>query len=315
MWHWYQVCVCRNCTFLEIKLRAWAYLTSMLLVLAASSLRIEYMSEIASRPDRWRSSEYNEYLDICISLSASSTSLWATVSENLSLAKACDKQATSWSGDTLHVSLENQTITQLKFTYNRNAEYAEECPDSCVGGWCIWLGFLLADAGICSCDVFLELSRNRRNDSSRSRYVGSVIRSRLLTWKLWAKIVNHLLLSVSLYFFWILPHCFLTVILSVGSAATKYLRKRNNEIKTLNVTQLQEYCTCLRTDGSSGVKPSAGDSRFWCTWTTCLAISRSVSMSARSRINQRRSKRDRSAGGRFMFSAGVLLMSYLPLNN
>uniref|UniRef100_A0A0A9EEE1 Uncharacterized protein n=1 Tax=Arundo donax TaxID=35708 RepID=A0A0A9EEE1_ARUDO len=35
-------------------------------------------------------------------------------------------------------------------------------------------------------------------------------------------------------------------------------------------------------------------------------------MSARSRINQRRSKRDKSAGGRFMFSAGVLLISYLP---
>lgn len=83
---------CRNCTFLEIKLRAWAYLTSMLLVLAASSLRMEYMSEIASNPDRWRSSEYREYFDICISRSASSTSLWATVSENLSLAKAWKKQ-------------------------------------------------------------------------------------------------------------------------------------------------------------------------------------------------------------------------------
>lgn len=93
------ISVCRNCTFLEIKLRAWAYLTSMLLVLAASSLRMEYMSEIASRPDRWRSSEYKEYLDICISRSASSTSLWATVSENLSLAKACNKQVTSCSGD------------------------------------------------------------------------------------------------------------------------------------------------------------------------------------------------------------------------
>lgn len=92
------VWVCRNCTFLEIRLRAWAYLTSMLLVLAASSLRMEYMSEIASRPDRWRSSEYKEYLDICISRNASSTSLWATVSENLSLAKACDKQVTSCSG-------------------------------------------------------------------------------------------------------------------------------------------------------------------------------------------------------------------------
>ena len=100
------VCVCGNGTFLEIKLRAWAYLTSMLLVLAASSLRMEYMSEIASRPDRWRSSEYNEYLDICISRSASSTSLWATVSENLSLAKACNKQATSCSDrDILHVSI------------------------------------------------------------------------------------------------------------------------------------------------------------------------------------------------------------------
>ena len=100
------VCVCGNGTFLEIKFRAWAYLTSMLLVLAASSLRMEYMSEIASRPDRWRSSEYNEYLDICISRSASSTSLWATVSENLSLAKACNKQATSCSDrDILHVSI------------------------------------------------------------------------------------------------------------------------------------------------------------------------------------------------------------------
>ena len=170
------VCVCGNGTFLEIKFRAWAYLTSMLLVLAASSLRMEYMSEIASRPDRWRSSEYNEYFDICISRSASSTSLWATVSENLSLAKACNKQATSCSDEISYmlVLLEKERITQFEiFTYNWNAEYAEECSDSCVGGWCIWLRFLLADAGICSCDVFLKLSRNRRDDSSRSRYVGS----------------------------------------------------------------------------------------------------------------------------------------------
>ena len=176
MWALVPVCECGNGTFLEIKLRAWAYLTSMLLVLAASSLRMEYMSEIASRPDRWRSSEYNEYLDICISRSASSTSLWATVSENLSLAKACNKQATSCSDEISYmlVLLEKERITQFEiFTYNWNAEYAEECSDSCVGGWCIWLRFLLADAGICSCDVFLELSRNRRDDSSRSRYVGS----------------------------------------------------------------------------------------------------------------------------------------------
>ena len=169
------VCVCRsrNCTFLEIKLRAWAYLTSILLVLAASSLRIEYMSDIASRPDRWRSSEYNEYLDICISRSASSTSLWETVSENLSLAKAWNRQAASCLKRYFHMVLwrENSQVT-----YNTNTEYAQKCPDSCVGGWCIWLCLLLADAGICSCNVFLELSRNRRNDSSSSRYVCSVNR-------------------------------------------------------------------------------------------------------------------------------------------
>ena len=132
------VCVCRsrNCTFLEIKLRAWAYLTSILLVLAASSLRMEYMADIASRPDCWRSSEYNEYLDICISRSASSTSLWATVSENLSLAKAWNRQAASCLKRHFHMVLwrENSQVT-----YNRNTEYAQKCPDSCVGGWCIWL--------------------------------------------------------------------------------------------------------------------------------------------------------------------------------
>lgn len=169
------VCVCksRSCTFLEIKLRAWAYLTSMLLVLAASSLRMEYMSDIASRPDRWRSSEYNEYLDICISRSASSTSLWATVSENLSLAKAWNGQAAACLKRYFHMVLwrENSQVT-----YNRDTEYAQKCSDSCVGGWCIWLRLLLADAGICSCNVFLELSRNRRNDSSSSRYVCSVNR-------------------------------------------------------------------------------------------------------------------------------------------
>ena len=37
-------------------------------------------------------------------------------------------------------------------------------------------------------------------------------------------------------------------------------------------------------------------------------------MSARSKINQRRSNLERRAGGRFMFSAGVLLKSYLPLH-
>ena len=66
--------------------------------------------------------------------------------------------------------------------------------------------------------------------------------------------------------------------------------------------------------GSSGSKPRAGDSCVWCTWSTCLASSRSLSMSARSKINQRRSNLERSAGGRFMFSAGVLRKSYLPLH-
>lgn len=67
------------------------------------------------------------------------------------------------------------------------------------------------------------------------------------------------------------------------------------------------------TDGSSGVKPRDGDSLFWWTYTTCLAISRSLSISARSRINHRRSNLDKRAGGRLIFSAGVLRRSYLPL--
>lgn len=166
----------------------------MLFALAASSLRIEYMSEIASRPERWRSSEYNEYFDICINLSASSTSLWATVSENLSLAKAWNKQGESCLQRVKERFSYASVYTQIqfKFTYNRNTEYAQKCPDSCVGMWCIRFCFLLADAGIGRCNVFLELWRNRRNNSSCSRYVCSVIRSRLLNHKLLenTKIVN-----------------------------------------------------------------------------------------------------------------------------
>ena len=133
----------------------------MLLALAPSSLRMVeysqiYLASIASRPDRWRSSEYNEYLDICISRSASSTSLWETVSENLSLAKAWNRQAASCLKRYFHMVLWRENS---KVTYNGNTEYAQKCPDSCVGDWCIWLCLLLADAGICSCNVFLELSR------------------------------------------------------------------------------------------------------------------------------------------------------------
>ena len=72
--------------------------------------------------------------------------------------------------------------------------------------------------------------------------------------------------------------------------------------------------TYRRILGSSGSNPSAGDSCVWCTWSTCLASSRSLSISARSKINQRRSNLERRAGGRFMFSAGVLRKSYLPLH-
>jgi len=49
---------------------------------------IEYVSDIASSPAFCRSSAYNDIFDICISLSASSTSLCATDSENLNLANA-----------------------------------------------------------------------------------------------------------------------------------------------------------------------------------------------------------------------------------
>lgn len=83
--------------------------------------------------------------------------------------------------------------------------------------------------------------------------------------------------------------------------------------RELKLMRIQFGKTNRRTDGSRGVNPRAGDSKFWCTWTTCLANSRSLSMSARSRISHRRSKRDNKAGGRLIFSAGVLRRSYRPL--
>lgn len=148
---------------------------------------------MASKPDFWRSSEYNENFDICIKRSASSTSLWATVLENRSLAKACKTRTrTQLLSKIFKMLKENGSVNKkkvgdiwdlfIRLSYNGYSDDAKQCPDGCVRMWSIWSGFFLTDAGICSGDVILQFLWHGRNDFPCSRDVWSANKERNDLW-------------------------------------------------------------------------------------------------------------------------------------
>ena len=82
---------------------------------------------------------------------------------------------------------------------------------------------------------------------------------------------------------------------------------------TSGVTLGSNWRTCetkaRRRAGSTASTAGGCDSLRW-TYTTCSASRLSVSQVERSRMSQRRSKRERRAAGRLMFSSGVFVGLY-----